>query len=178
MPKNKLHLTHRDLLVVGINEDNHLCIPSQFSLVWVNPRASIIYEASGKTRRNRNSVEPKPSAENVADSFASKSSILCLSPPAESALAFGTSKPSHTSRLGLESGFAVVTYFLLSLLNSNDGDMIRPLCSVELPAIGAIAGRSVPMLRIRTLASQWIPLVSLGYDRTQGPSKATGGSCL
>ena len=67
----------------------------------------------------------------------------------------------------MESGFAVVTYFLLSLLNSNDRNLIRPLCSVKLPAIGAIAGRSVAMLRIRTLASQWIPLgFSLGIGTT------------
>src|SRR5271156_1347285 len=99
--------------------------------------------------------------------FVSKPSILSFSQPTESALAFGASKPWHTSGLGMESGFAVVTYFLLSPLNSNGGDLIRPLCSVELPAIGAIAGRSVPVLRIRTLASQWIPLgFSLGIGTT------------
>src|SRR5271156_4708518 len=106
--------------------------------------------------------------------FVSKPSILSFSQPTESALAFGASKPWHTSGLGMESGFAVVAYFLLSPLNSNYGDLIRPLCSVELPAIGAIAGRSV-----RTHASQWIPLgFSLGIGTTQGPTKATRGPCL
>src|SRR5208283_3287706 len=46
--------------------------------------------------------------------FASKSSIVSLSTPAEPALALTALKASYTSRFGMVNGFAVVTCFLLS----------------------------------------------------------------
>src|SRR5208283_5347316 len=46
--------------------------------------------------------------------FASKSSIVSLSTPAEPALALTALKASYTSRFGMVNGFAVVTRFLLS----------------------------------------------------------------